>query len=120
MKGVMQDKDLIYYKEGGEVKSLGYRIDAPRLQGGHHALPHILKGLRGGGGGLAGSLAIPAGLWRKDDETEPPACSSGGAARPVREGLYATLLALAGRRRARASSRRKSRRKKRRRTRRKH
>lgn len=122
MKSALEDHDLVYYKEDGIIKSLGYRINAPRLQAEHHALPNILKGLRGGGSGCT-NLAIPAGLWRADDDAAGGgSVHIGGASPPITEGLYAKLLALANRpggRRRGAPSRRR-RRKKTRRTRRKH
>jgi len=95
--------DFVYYKEGGSIKSLGYKINSEQLQNEAPAL----YGKQQSGGGVVQNLAVPAGLFLLQQSVSdvPIATSTAATPEAIEEGLYNKLLSLAGRTRAKSKTR---------------
>lgn len=110
----LSSDELIYYKEGGQVKSLGYEIESGWLQNDSPVSTGSRVDLQTRGGGSMPLLAIPAGLFRFRNmmgSGRPKSCLD---AEVVPECLLTRLFGLTRRKR---STRRRTSKAKRRRTR---
>jgi hypothetical protein len=105
-------EDLVYYKQDGIIKSMGYKIDNERLQ---QEAPALKTGGQAGGGQALRALTVPAGLFtlrrtaeQTSNKPEVDTTESG----VISTSLYDKLLGLVGRRRSVGTRRTRRKRKK--------